>query len=152
MMTFITKLGGALINADTIASIFDRWKKDMGRRVVAELKDGTVAELSAPCHDDWERQCNGVVVAQPGYEVLRWGCEDGEMWFNRSPVIAWGFSASGNVSPITPEYIQNLEGNYGILYPNGRVYVPEDDEFENEDAFREEMRVRQYNREKEKRA
>jgi hypothetical protein len=123
-MSFYEIYGSQIVNRRNIrAARLTGTHKDPVRDTLITLDDGGNVLLRGN-HLDRIVEEIGIIPAEPGYRtVTHWADEEGD-GVHMHPIIAWRIEG-GLVSPLTPDWGMN-DGDFAILYPDGRVISPGD--------------------------
>jgi hypothetical protein len=131
-----------VINAADIVKVREEVPNSIrGRKTVAYLRNGETYEVM-PGAEGIANACRPIIAAQPGFEFLQaWFDEEANAaccW--RTPIIAWRVLAFGEPEPITPEDNQ-MSNDTCIRYPDGRLSVPWDRNYDTEQEWLDAMTV-----------
>ena len=144
------KRNGEFINSDHIVRVRAGIPRELGygpnpkhkmEVILADLRDGTVAELAGINSDDVATKMLPIIPANPGYEALWIVKYDDAIDVIRHPVLGWRMDLYGCLTPVTlddMEYTSNVSYS-GVKYPDGEVVSPCEARYANEKLWLEEM-------------
>ena len=137
------------INSDDIVKLYSKPSQAKGLvYVFALLRDDRVVELGGSDLDEVAARTMPIIPATPGYEALgAFEDEDAaELTFVvvRHPVLGWRVDPWGGLTPVTLDDMDDQPTT--IRYPDGRVVIPADTTFENEDAWLKAMHEQEQKR------
>jgi hypothetical protein len=133
---FVKTKQGDLINTMDIVRV-----RKGGGEAVAELRDGSVEILHVWLTPDRMAKANQAVLpALPNFELLTAWSSDGEVMFNRQPIIGWRIGP-GSPDPIVVDELshEGSDCDFAIKCPDGQVIAYGDADFETEALWRAQM-------------
>ena len=117
MSTRFVYVGGGYLNLSQIERV--RIKRD-GRHEL--IVNGAVVDDN---HPDFPAAIASVIQPQGEWECLSTiSEEDGSLSLYDEPILAWGFTVTGNLVPITAGELGGVEGEFGLRkVGDARVYT-----------------------------
>lgn len=138
-MFFQTK-SGAYFNTNHIAALVPLHESNDSIRMEIVTSGGST-HIETVTYAKMEDLLRGpqVVPASPGYELLSWSdCAQGYGDAERSPIVGWRVNDLGYAEPVATDI--HYSDNFGILAPNGKLFVPGEGMFDDIEGWAKEKR------------
>lgn len=137
---FFQTRSGAYFNTNHIAALIPQHESKGEVRMEIVMSGGTTHIETVTC-GKLEELLRGpqVVPAPTGYELISWSnCAQGYEDAERSPIVGWRVNDMGYAEPVATDI--HYSDNFGILAPNGKLFVSGEGMFDGIEEWAKERR------------